>query len=297
MIAEYIKLEWDKKYHSTIDLGIFDIQASATVVPYKATVIARNTEICQLDGMAQADTYDLSIAFGNGESYLVKFWQQSTNLGTIKSLIGIAGKMIAGDEDAKNAVMPKIYDANGNMIGGVSFMPVHEGGVQSYYFYRLEIMGRILDTYIVGMDHKVYFCMYEQNNRMVATVNKVLPVRNGKARYTMHIGNDEDVQVVTTMTAILHQLIYENQDKQSLGISSENLISPQRGLREKYQPGFVEKVIAQEGSANLPENMPLVAEKVRESQGTLQLILKRIGVIVFLVMFVGIIIVMLVNKK
>lgn len=63
MIAEYIKLEWDKKYESSIEIGWLNLQAKATVVPYRATVIVRNMEICQLNGAAQADTYNMAVVF------------------------------------------------------------------------------------------------------------------------------------------------------------------------------------------------------------------------------------------
>ena len=298
MIAEYIKLEWDKKHEAHIDLGLpIDLQARATVIPYKATVVARNTEICQLDGMAQADTYDMSIAFNNGQSYMMKFWQQSTNLGTIKSLADIAGKMISGDKDAMGAMMPRVYDAAGNMVGEIRFVTMDGKGLQSYYAYRLIMSGKVLDSYIVGVDRKTYFCMYDDAGQMVATVNKVLPVRNGKARYTMYIEYDEWAQMVIMMTEAVHHREYEGESKQGLGGWSENRISFQKGLKEKYQPDFINRVITQEGSANLPENMPLVAEKVRESQNTLQLILMRIGWVVFAVAFIGLLVFVFMSKK
>lgn len=220
-----------------------------------------------------------------------KFWQQSTNLGTIKSLMDIAGKAIRGDEGAKGAMMPKIYDAAGNLVGDVRWIEVRQEGLQSYYHYHLTVSGKVLDSYIVGAEHKTYFCMYDEKGQMVATVNRVLPVHNGKSRYTMYIENDSWAQMVVIMTAAIHQLEYEIEEHQSLGRQGENLISFQKELKGKYQPDFVDRVVTQEGTANLPENMLLVAEKVHESQHTLQLALKRIGWVIFIVAFVGLLIV------
>ena len=286
MIAEYIKLEWDTKKSTSIELGPIDLQARATIVPSRATVIAHNAEICQFDGTLQADTYDLSIAFADGESYLAKFWQQSTNLGTIKSLVDIAGKAIKG-EDVSQAIMPKVYDVAGAQIGELSYMTTQQPGSQSYRSYRLTMSNVTLDCYIVGVDHQTYFCMYDQTGTMVATVTKTLPVRNGKSRYTMYVASDEWCKAVIVATALIHQLEYDERDGQGLGGKSEHLITTQDGLRDKYQPDFITKVKSQETPTNWPENMPLVAEKVKESQHTIQLTLQRIGLIVFIIFFVG----------
>ena len=297
MIAEYVKLEWDKKHNADIHLGLLDFRAKVTVVPYKATVIARNTEICEMDGMAQADTYDMSIAFKNGQSYMIKFWQQSTNLGLIKGLIDVASKAIKGDEDARGAIMPKIYDAAGNQVGDIRFMSINREGLQSYYGYRLTLSGKVLDGYIIGVDHHTYFCMYDEVGQMVATADKVLPVVNGKARYTIYVEDDSWMPMAIMMTAFIHQHEYERENKQGLGSTSENLISFQKELKDKFQPDFIDRIRSQEDSANLPENMPLLLEKIHESQNTPQLIMKRIGLAVFLIAFIGLFLFLLFMSK
>ncbi len=288
MIAEYIKLEWDQKRNTSIGIGALEVKARATIVPYRATVVARNAEVCRLDGVAQADTYDLSVAFANGESYLIKFWQQSTNLGTIKSLAKMAGNFVKGEGwGALDEMAPKIVNSNGVEAGNVQ-VPVIDDGIESYTYWSLQLGAKKLNCYIVGEGKSIYFCMYDVNQTMVATVEKRTPVKNGKSRYVMYIAQDDWLQPVVVMTSILHQQIYDEDDVQGLGSRSYRLDTFQKGLKDKFQPEFIEQIKNQEGAANWPENMTLVQDKIKESQNTLSLILKRIGLAIFLIVFIAI---------
>lgn len=297
MIAEYIKLEWDKKLSTGLSVGGFELQARATIVPYRATVIARNAEICQLDGVQQSDTYDLSVAFAGGESYLLKFWQQSTNLGTVKSIAKLIGQAASGDANAVQDIMlPKIFDSTGREVGEVRYITV-PNGIQSYDSWYLEFRGQKLDCYVVGAGRGIYFCMYDAQGNMVATVEKRTPVKNGKSRYVMYIARDDLIQAIVVMTAILHQQLYDNADLQGLGSQSYRLKSFQDGLKDKYHPEFIEQIKSKEAPSNWPENMPLVQAKVAESQNTLQLILKRFGLVLFIAVFILIFALIFLTKK
>ncbi len=75
---------------------------------------------------------------------------------------------------------------------------------------------------------------------------------------------------------------------QGLGSRSYRLDTFQKGLKDKFQPEFIEQIKNQEGAANWPENMTLVQDKIKESQNTLSLILKRIGLAIFLIVFIAI---------
>lgn len=286
MIAEYIKLEWDKKRGANLSVGNLEVRANATVIPYRATVIARNAEVCQLNGMQQSDTYDLSVAFVGGESYLLKFWQQSTNLGTLKSFAKMVGGVIEGRGAAAfDNLIPKIIDDSGTEVGNIH-VPVVKNGMGSFTYWQLELQDKKLDTYIVGVDKSIYFCMYDANQNMVATVEKRTPVKNGKSRYTMYIAEDNWLRPVVLMTSILHQQIYDEEDLQGLGSQSHRMTTIQSGLKDKYRPDFIAQIRSQENANNWPENMPLVQAKVSESQNTPQLILKRIGLIFFVIIFI-----------
>lgn len=297
MIAEYITLEWNTQASKDVDLGPIDLQACATVIPYQGTVIARNAEVCQLNGMTQADSYDLSVAFADGESYMMKFWQQSTNLGTIKSVVGMIGKMAKdGVMNAlQDTMLPKVFDANGQPIGEFKYLTVSRKGPQSYYYYQLHFQEIMLDCYTVGVDKGIYSCLYDQTGTLVAIISKNVLVKHGKSRYTMYLSSDEWLRPVTIMTAFLDQ--YPNDGGQHIARKGYKLNTFQKGLLDKYQPDFIEKIKAQEGATNLPENMPLVQQKVHESQNTVQIILRRIGVIAFIAFFVGIILVMVLVKR
>lgn len=290
MICELIKIERDVRRNSGISINGFEYNTSTTVVPYQATMIARNSEVCQLDGRLNRDTFDLSIAFANN-SYLVKFWEQDSNIGTLKSVVSMVGKMVAEKSaDAMyDTMLPKIFDANGNQVGELQYIPVKQENIQSYFYYVLQLNGVSLKCYIVGEKDGIYFCMYNSNEQMVATVSKNLHSKNGKSRYTMYIVSDDWFQYVAVMTSIIHKLCYEAEDIDHLGSQNYKLNTFQNGLLGKYDPNFIPQIVAREGAQNLPENMPLVQQKVQESQNTTLIKTGKIGWIIFLIAFIVIV--------
>lgn len=289
MIAEYIKMEWDTKLGLNADINGIGIQAKTTVIPYKSTVIARNQEICQITGRLNSESYDLSVNFSNNESYVVKFWEQSTNLGTIGSIASMVGKMVKEKSvDALyETMLPKIFDVAGNQVGDFQFVAVKQEGVQSYNYNKLVMNGVTLNCYEVGHDKEIDMCIYNEENQMVAMISKRMPVINGKSRYTMYMVSDEWCKYVVLLCTIMHHSRYDENDFQGLGIQSDKINTFQEELKEKYDPNFKNSIIAKEGPNNLPENMPLVQEKVKASQNTFLINFKKVFMILFIVLFVA----------
>lgn len=303
MICEYIKLKSDVRRSYGVETKYVDFQKRATAFPYKATIIGRNMEMCQLDGRLSKESFDLSIAFLNNQSYLIKFWEQDTNIGTLGSVVSMVGKMIKEKStDALYETMePKIFDQNNNQIGECKYMTVKEEGMQSYYYWKLILNGIELNTYIVGHGkNEILFCMYNSNNEMVATVSKRMNIKNGKSRYTMYMISDEWFQYVAIATSIVHHINYEGKsvDKDGFGLGSHHqaLNTFQKGLLDKYQPNFIQNIINKEGINNLPENMPLVQEKVKESQNTVGLNLQRVFLTILLLGFTILFLMLFLNR-
>lgn len=289
MIAEYIKMEWDTKVGFSADVGGLDLQAKTTVIPYKSVVIARNQEIGQITGRLNKDSYDLTVNFANSENYVVKFWEQNTNFGTIESVASMVGQMIKekSADALYETMLPKIFDATGNQVGEVQYIPVDQGGLQSYSYNKLILNGVELSCYQVCHDKEIDMCIYDSNNQMVAMISKRMPVINGKSRYTMYMISDEWAKYVILLCTIMHHMNYDENDFKKIGIQSDKLNNFQNGLKEKYDPNFKNNIIAQEGTNNLPDNMPLVQERVKDSQNTFMIKFKKIISIIFIVGFIA----------
>lgn len=282
MIGEYIKLQWDVKKEQGISINGFEYTKKVSILPYKATMVARNYEVCQIDGRQSNDTFDLSVAFGNNESYLIKFWEQSSNIGTLKSVATMVGTMIKekSTDAMYETMLPKIFDANGNQVGELQYIPVKQQGLQSYNYNKLVLNGVELSYYTVGIKRQIYYCMYNSNNQMVATVCKRMKVVNGQSRYTMYVVSDEWFKYVALATSIIAQM----EDTEGMGTAHDNLNTFQKELLARYNPNFIPQVVAQAGPMNLPENMPLVTQQVKASQNNPYIMIKKIGFIIGMVL-------------
>lgn len=289
MICEYIKMKTDIQWKGGTEVNGIELNRRATGFPYKGTMVARNSEVCQVEGKLEKDSYDLTVKLQNN-SYIIKCWEQNTNIGTLASTISMVGQMIQekSTDALYETMLPKIFDSFGNQIGEFKYMVEKRQGMQSYHYRKLVLNNRELNCYEVGHDNReILFCMYDSENNMVATVSKRMTIKNGKSRYTMYISNDEFFEEVALATIIMHHENYEGGDKDGVGLShvSQALNTYQKELLDKYQEDFIPRVIEQEGRENLPENMPLVAELVKKGQRTPGLILGRIGLIAFIIVF------------
>ena len=289
MIAELIKIESDLNLKVGVDVNDNTLQykRKMTVIPFKGCVIARNELICNMEGRQQEKTYDILMNF-KMNNYKVSFWEQASNIGTATSTINMIGSMIQNKSiDAiSNAMLPKIYDANGNLIGNVEYEAVKgEKMMQTYNYYKISLRNIELKCYTIGHGRKeIFFAMYDMQDRLVAEVSKRMQVKNGKSSYTMYISNDGWFEHVAIATIILHQMQYDKEeDNITLGSQGYALNTFQEGLLNKYNPDFINTIIANENPKNLPENMPLVMEKIKESQNTPILWYRRIASIAFII--------------
>lgn len=293
MICEYIKMKTDIKPKVTGSISNSpNISIKGTLYPFKGTMIARNEEVCDIEGRLETEYYRLNVNFPD-ESFVLKFWEKRTNIAEAASLIGMAHQMIK--EKSADAlyqmILPKVFDTNGNQIGEMQFFAENIGGLQSYQYRKVVINEVELTIYDVGVRKKgIHYCMYDSNNNMVATVVKRKKTTHSKSRYTMYIVNDEWYKYVALAVIMIHQQDYEKfkKDGEGLGSVSRSVYTYQKGLLEKYDPNFIPRIIAQDGVENLPENMPLVKKRVKQSYYTFGLIMERLGIILFIIIFVAI---------
>jgi len=289
MIAEFIKIESDLNHKIGISTNNIEYKKKFTMIPFKACIIAKNNIECNLEGKQTNKTYDITTKFNN-DYYKISFWEQSSNIETISSIIGMVGKMSSNKpiDALSDTMLPKIYDINGNEVGKIEYVVVKKEGLQSYSYYKLQLNDIELKCYTIGHGSKeILFAIYDKNDKMVATVSKRMKVKNAKARYTMYIISDEWFKYVSMATIIIHQMEYDNEEEQiELGTQWHALNTYQKELLDKYDPNFIPNIIAQEDPANLPENMPLVAEKVKQSQSTFILNYRRISTAIFIIAFI-----------
>jgi hypothetical protein len=286
MICEYIKLKSEKRNHFSVSSTHGEVRASSSIFPYKGTMIARNQEVCLVEGKLKSNGFHLYLQFAQG-GYEVKIFDSSSNIQTAGSLISMIGKAVKEKSmDAfHEALEPKIYDLSGNQVGELQYISVKkEANRESYYYRKLILNGVEVFVYVVGQGVKgIFFCMYDAFGTMIATVSKQTQIKNGKSRYTFYLLNDAWFPYVALITTILHQLDYEGKEKDGCGLGSRGqaLHTFQKGLLEKYNPNFIPAIIQKEEPRNLPENMPLVHEKIKESQTTVGLRLSRVMAVIF----------------
>lgn len=290
MICEYIKLKSERRNHFSISSNHTELRASSSLFPYRGVMIARNQEVCTVDGVLKSNGFHLcvqSAQFG----YQIKFFDSSSNVQTAASLISTITKAVKEKTmDAFHETLePKIYDLYGNQVGEFKYIFVKgDTPRESYYYRKLILCGVEVFVYVVGLGTKgIFFCMYDVFGTMIATVSKQLQIKNGKSRYTLYMLNDAWFPYVALITAVLHQLDYEGKEKDGVGLGGrgQTLNTFQKGLLEKYNPNFIDAIIQKEEPRNLPENMSLVYEKVKESQNTVGLFFSRIMLILFILGF------------
>lgn len=299
MIAEYIKMEWDSKFKVGVSVNNVEFHARKTIIPYRSLVIAKNQELCKISGNLNKDSYDLSVQFSNNTNYTIKFWDQSSNIGTIKSVTSMIGNMISekSTDALYDTMLPKIYDENNNQIGEIKYEAVKKEGLQSYHYYKLILNGITLKCYEVGHEKEIDFCIYNEQDQMIATISKRMPVKNGKSRYTMYMINESWNQYIVLLCTIMHHMNYDENDFQKLGIQSNKLNTFQTELKEKYNPEFKQHIIESVGADNIPENMPLVQESVKKSQNTFLIIYKKIISLLFIIFFIAMFVLFFFSRK
>ena len=126
-------------------------------------------------------------------------------------------------------------------------------------------MYNILYAYELSHDTTDYlYCIYNDQNQMVATVSRAMRIRHGHARYTIYTCNEEWFKYISLITLCWSlQHTAEDGSTGTYSRRSSGTLIPE--LHEKYNPTFIDQVKRKEGFQNLPENMQLVREKVKQA--------------------------------
>ena len=283
MIGEYIELSNGIEGGAAVSIGnLPEIGVKKNLAKYKATIVARNNEVCTIEGSIQKNNYETVANFGN-EVYTIKSYGQNNTIDQVKAAVGVIGGLLKGSvKDTITSVAPQIYDQSGNMIGKCEVL---WGGTGSnkFLYGKYIINNNNLYAYELSPNTtEILYCIYNDQNQMVATISRAMKISHGHARYTIYSCNDawfKYVALITACWALAHT--EEDGGPGSYQKKAAGTLIPE--LHEKYNPTFIDQVKQKEGIHNLPENMQLVKEKIKESKKGADMKLYMIIVIVVII--------------
>ena len=291
MIAKFIKINKQLvREFGTSSRGV-TVTKKEAYYPFKATIIARNKEICQIEGIQNEDNYELKHKFED-EVITIRINRKSVN---VKALFELA-KATAESVNEKSFqpfvdhIMPEGYDENGNEIitFGRNLVTV-EKVTDNYYHNIIRFRNEAYNVYDVS-DFKegMFLCVYNSKEELVGTIKKIGKVKNFKDNYDIYCKDSQYEKLMCIVASCWHQFKYEkyNDDvnTKSGGYSvSGNTVSSL--LRAKYNPNYINEVIASEPTEYQLENMPLVNEKIQESHNAKDTKMAKRGLIIVLALF------------
>lgn len=277
MIGQFIRIV--RGMHSTTSVSGF--QTDKQITPDTATIVARNQEVCRIDGRLVKGSYDMSVAFAN-ESYLIKFFEQSNSIETIGSIVNAISSGIKNKSAAafSQEIMPKIYDANGQIVGAV--IPEDNTTYNNNRTVKYSINGVILNIYFITLG-KIAIC--NEQDQLVGIIGGKEKGNASIYDFTFYSASDEWFKYVALVAAIMERF-YEKRDMVLPPAKDPEILA-------KYDQNFINQIIAKEGPQNLPENMPMVAQKRKERHDNKEnaigrrifLITLAISVIAFILLF------------
>lgn len=284
MIGEFIELSNGIEGSASVSLmNSPDIGVRNNLSKYKATIVSHNKEFCNIEGSIKKDNYE-TIANFNGDIYTIKSFGQNNTFSQVGAMIGFIGDAIKG-EDAVSNVLPHIYDSNNNLIGSCEML-WGGSGINKFPYFKYTFNNTSLFAYELSHDTTdILYCIYNEQNQMVATISRAMNISHGHAKYTIYSCNEEwfkYVSLVTVCWALTHA--GEDGGAGTFTKKSAGTLIPE--LLEKYNPTFIDQVKQKEGTQNLPENMSLVSEKAEEAKkGSDVKLFKILFSIVFIAVF------------
>ena len=305
MIAEFIKTSSGMQ----LGAGAYGVTKNIQMAPYTATVVAKNAEVCKIDGRQSTGTYDLSVAFAD-ESVMIKIPMADTNIGYALRLVSAVAKGLTNGapvQAADELTCGKYFDAAGNQIGGETYTDGHE--------VVFDFKGNQLTVYEVNLPdgtresaHKPWrtmaICAYDKAGKLVGEIIKSpWPSNNKRTKYTIYAEDDKyfkELVLITVVTAYN----YDPLDDDARADMKTNPAQRGRYLylhaggndASRYSETFVQQIRGKEGAENLPENMPMVAEKMKAAKNAPEMKIARIGILALLVIMIVIIVIAMMNK-
>lgn len=296
MIGEFIETTDGMTISAGASVKGYDFSAIKNVIPYKASIIARNNEVCTLEGKIERSNFETTVNFSD-EKYIIKSYGQSNTIDKYKTIANTIGTMINEKSVVAGikTMLPIICDANGKEIGKVDVLLAGEE-FQGYQYEKYTINNVVLYAYqIAHAFTDILYCIYNEQNQMVATISKKRVVSNGLARYTLYVCNDEWFKYIA-LVAACWAIKFQDEDGGPGATVIKNESTIQAELMEKYNPSFIEQVKKKEGVNNLPENMSLVTAKTQAGKNSFGVLFNKIIVFIVFGFFIALFIYMFLIK-
>ena len=274
MIGEYIELMNEMRAKASVQIEGLELSSKKTFFSYKAAVISRNNAVCNISGQIAKANYETELEY-ESQKYLIKSVGQSNTIENAKKVGEFFSKAIKGSiREAANDFLPKIYDINNNLVGECEY------GEDNILHIVYKLFGKIFNAYVSATEkHEYVYCIYDQNNQLVAEIKKNSKVRHGHARYTIYSKREffREALLITSCWS----LNFTEQDGEAGEAHSTRYIATV--FKEKYDQTFVNNIVQAEGESNLPENMPMVAEYVKQANRGTDVKIYYVGLIIVII--------------
>lgn len=256
MIAVYINSKKAINNSGSVIVNGVGYKKEKTSRPYEAVLIARNNEICKIQGFQSKTTFDYTLNFSNGEQYTLKKWDPNSNVSEAVDTFKTIGSMIKNQSlnPMTDRIFPKIYDVNNNEVGRIDIL-FGGSGLSSYQYFQVTINGVVLTVYNVSIGlNKNYLAMYNAQNQLVGEA-KYNFVSSGLDDYTIYSASDDWLKYIFMALFLICRI--NNEDEKNNNNSLGSLSSE---VKDKHNEEFIKQIIAAEPEENHEEKMPLVIE-------------------------------------
>ena len=263
MIGKYVKIKSTVKTTAGIGNGNFQYEQYSTTKDL-AHIVTENKNICNIEGGQNTDSYDIVAKYAN-DTYTIKFSRFKDNnvSNTMEAFKILTDAMQSKDLNAiGDANLPKIFDSNGDEIA--SFESRNEGnGPSGFTYLHGSIHGREFNLYEVGHHGQhVTNYMYDNNNNIVAAI-----VNDSKLgfdwNFTIYAEEGVWFRIAQIMTLVLQ---YYVEKRLREGNPVGNVVTIQKGLLEKENKEFIQKIINNTSPEFLPENMEIMKQYKEEKK-------------------------------
>jgi hypothetical protein len=252
---------------------------SLNIPGMKFSYYSKNNKIGSVSGEIVDNKLSSEFDF-EGNKYSISYNKMDdVNLGTnfdaYKSVLTM-------DVDKQMEIYNNLYsfdinDSNGKSVGTLKYHISEEHGIHRYYYFTLEIDGMVFYLYFnrnTVMKLKSSFYSFYLDDKLIAMSDNPsvgetevsagltynMDMKNNL--YNIYMEDDKYSKYVCLLVYLLHVLDHEY----DYNINESKFYSKE--LDTKFDYSFIEKVRASEDPQNLPENMDVVKNMVKDTKKT-----------------------------
>ena len=152
----------------------------------------------------------------------------------------------------KSITSTALLDKNHNLIGSIVLKTSSNKGLK-YYYKEIKYKSDNYYAYEIGLGSEGYYTFLYKNNDVVGAISKDNIVHLNQDTYSLYSIEDNEVKTIL----IILMLRWDAQIAEGAADSVHNgeitgkriecFVSPQKELKDKYDPEFIPRIKAQEG--------------------------------------------------